>query len=58
MEREYDVIVITFKSGEAITYKANEWDDYSYDGKSVAVKNHDTWVGIYNFDSVFSVELH
>ena len=50
--------MITFKSGEAITYKANEWDDYSYDGKSVAVKNHGEWVGIYNFDNAFSVELH
>jgi hypothetical protein len=48
---------ITFKSGETITYKEGEWDDYSYDGKSVAVKKSCTWVGIYNFDNVFCVEL-
>lgn len=58
MEREYEVIEIAFKSGETVTYKEHEWDDYSYDGKSIAVKNHGAWVGIYNFDSVFYVELH
>lgn len=58
MEQEYEVIEITFKSGETITYKKGEWDDYSYDGKSVAIKKSGAWVGIYNFDNVFSVELH
>lgn len=58
MEREYEVIEITFKSGKTVTYKANEWGNYGYDGKCVVVKNHGAWVGIYNFDSVFSVELH
>lgn len=58
MEQEYEVIEITFKSGETIAYKNGEWDDYSYDGKSVAVKKSGAWVGIYNFDNVFSVELH
>lgn len=57
MAQEYEVIVITFKSGEAITYSKGEWDDYSYDGQAIAVKKNGTWVGIYNFDSVFSVEL-
>lgn len=58
MEREYEVIEITFKSGETIVYKAHEWDDYSFDGKAICVKLKGAWVGIYNFDSVFSVELH
>jgi hypothetical protein len=53
----YTDLEITFKSGETLTYKDGEWDDYSYDGKSVAVKKSCTWVGIYNFDNVFCVEL-
>lgn len=50
-------IEITFKSGETIVYKEGEWDDYAYDGKAVIVKLKGAWVGIYNFDSVFCVEL-
>lgn len=57
MQAEFEVIEITFKSGETVTYKAHEWDDYSYDGQAISVKKNGTWVGIYNFDSVFSVEL-
>lgn len=53
----YTDLEITFKSGETITYKEGEWDDYSYDGKSVAVKKSGAWVGLYNFDNVFCVEL-
>ena len=53
----YKIIEITFKSGETITYSKGEWDDYSYDGKSVAVKKSGAWVGLYNFDNVFCVEL-
>lgn len=48
---------ITFKSGDTITYEKDHWDDYAYDGKAVIVKNKGAWVGIYNFDSVFCVEL-
>ena len=48
---------ITFKSGETIIYREGEWDDYSYDGKSICVKLKGAWIGIYNFDHVFSVEL-
>lgn len=50
-------IEITFKSGETITYNKNDWDDYAYDGKAVIVKKKGAWVGIYNFDNVFCVEL-
>ena len=53
----YTDLEITFKSGETLTYKEGEWDDYSYDGKSVAVKKSGVWVGLYNFDNVFCVEL-
>ena len=53
----YTDLEITFKSGETITYSKDEWDDYSYDGKAVAVKKSGAWVGLYNFDNVFCVEL-
>lgn len=48
---------ITFKSGDTITYREGEWDDYGYDGKAIIVKLKGAWIGIYNFDHVFSVEL-
>jgi hypothetical protein len=50
-------IEITFKSGETISYSKGEWDDYAYDGKAVIVKKNSAWIGIYNFDDVFCVEL-
>lgn len=50
-------IEITFKSGETIVYDKGDWDDYSFDGKAVIVKKKGAWVGIYNFDHVFCVEL-
>lgn len=52
-----DRIEITFKSGETISYGKGEWDDYAYDGKAVIVKKNSEWIGIYNFDDVFCVEL-
>ena len=48
---------ITFKSGDTITYEKDQWDDYGYDGRAISVKLKGAWVGIYNFDHVFSVEL-
>ena len=53
----YEKIEITFKSGETITYDKDKWDDYAYDGKAVIVKKNGAWIGIYNFDDVFCVEL-
>lgn len=53
----YTSLEITFKSGETIAYKEGEWDDYSYDRKAIIVKKKGAWVGIYNFDNVFCVEL-
>lgn len=50
-------IEITFKSGETITYDKDKWDDYAFDSKAVIVKQKGAWVGIYNFDNVFCVEL-
>lgn len=50
-------IEITFKSGETISYDKDKWDDYAYDGKAVIVKKNSAWIGIYNFDDVFCVEL-
>lgn len=53
----YTDLEITFKSGETITYSKGEWDDYSYDGKAVIVKKKGAWIGIYNFDTVYCVEM-
>jgi hypothetical protein len=53
----YEKLEITFMSGETIVYKKGEWDDYSYDGTSVCVKLNGSWIGIYNFSKIFSVEL-
>lgn len=53
----YEKIEITFKSGETITYDKDKWDDYAFDGKAVIVKKSGAWIGIYNFDDVFCVEL-
>ena len=50
-------IEITFKNGETVSYGKDEWDNYSYDGKTVRVKLKGVWAAIYNMDCVFSVEL-
>lgn len=50
-------IEITFKNGDTISYGKGEWDDYGYDGKAIMVKQKGAWIGIYNFDDVFCVEL-
>lgn len=52
-----DRIEITFKNGDTISYGKGEWDDYGYDGKAVMIKLKGAWIGIYNFDDVFCVEL-
>ena len=56
-EESFNRLEITFKSGETITYNRSEWDDYAYDGGAVIVKHDGAWIGIYNFDNVFCVEL-
>jgi hypothetical protein len=53
----FEKIEITFKSGETITYDKDKWDDYAFNGKAVIVKKNGAWIGIYNFDDVFCVEL-
>lgn len=56
-EAPFNRLEITFKSGETISYGKGEWDDYAYDGKAAIVKKNSAWIGIYNFDDVFCVEL-
>lgn len=56
-EVPFNRLEITFKSGETIAYNSGEWDDYAYDGGAVIVKRNGAWIGIYNFDDVFCVEL-
>ncbi len=43
-------IEITFKSGETISFGKGEWDDYSFTGNAVVVKQKGAWIGVYNFD--------
>jgi hypothetical protein len=57
MNESYEIIEITFHSGETITYKNNEWYDYSYDGKAFVVKKGCAWIGIYNFSDILCVEV-
>ena len=56
-DEEKSILEITFKSGETISYGKGEWNYYAYDGKAVIVKKNSAWIGIYNFDDVFCVEL-
>lgn len=53
----YSKIEITFKSGMSITYNAEQWDDYSYDGKFFCIKKNQACIAYYNCDNVFCVEL-
>ena len=57
LKPKYSTIEITFKSGDTISYRHGEWNDYAYDGGAIMVKNDGITVGIYNFDNVFCVEL-
>lgn len=50
-------IIVTLKNGESRIYPEGEWDDYSFTGNAVIIKNKGAWIGIYNFDCVLSVEL-
>lgn len=51
------ILTITFMNGETKVYLKGGWSDYAYDGKFVRVKKDDMWIGAYNCDSVFSVEV-
>lgn len=53
----YERLEITFKSGESVIYNKGDWDDYAFDGTAITVKKNGAWIGIYNFDSVFCLEL-
>ena len=54
---EFTRIEITYKNGYTKVYDKGEWDDYGFVGNAIIVKKNDAWVGIYNFDEVFSVEI-
>ena len=55
---EYKDLKITLKNGGEIVFSENEWFDYRYTGKAVAVIDKDgVWKAIYNFEDIFSVEL-
>jgi hypothetical protein len=42
-------IEITFKSGETISYRKEEWDDYAYDGKAIIVNANDCYTLEFEF---------
>lgn len=48
---------IIFKNEERIVYKAGEWDDYSYRANSIGVRYKGNWIGIFNFDNIYSVRM-
>lgn len=45
-------IDIIFKDGRTITYKEDEYTEYTYDGKVFAVIMGKQWIGIFNIDTV------
>lgn len=51
------MIKITFKNGEKTEWCKSSYDDYRYDGKCFIIVKDGQWVGIYNLDSVMSVEV-
>lgn len=53
----YKKIEITFTSGDTITIDEDNWDDYAYDGKFFIIKKDGAWVGFYNCDSIFCIEV-
>ncbi len=50
------MLVITFKDGTTKKYKNSKFTDYYYDRKSFVVIYKKQWIGVYNLDSLISVE--
>ena len=51
-------LTIEFFDGKPRTFSKEEWDDYSYDGDFIIVKNKGAWVAMYAAKNVLSLELH
>lgn len=51
------MIKIVFKNGEIAKWKKKRYTDYKYDGHCFVVINKKRWVGIYNLESIASIEI-
>lgn len=51
------MISIYFKSGEVRRYKPEEYTEYKYDGRFFIVIRNSQWIGMYNLDSLESIEV-
>lgn len=54
---DYETIVVTMKDGKFATWKKDEWNDCTYDGRVVIVMQDGIMVGLYNIDEVRSVVI-
>ena len=51
------MIKITMTNGNVITWGEEAYTDYKYDGKFFIIIRDEQWVGFYNLDHVFSIEV-
>ena len=50
-------IVIKFKNGKAKIYSKDQWDEQGFVGDFYCIKKDDVFIGYYNNNEIFSVEL-
>ena len=50
-------VKIVFKDGSDRVYRDKEFTDYAYDRKSFIMIKKKQWVGIYNLDTIKSIEV-
>lgn len=53
-----ETLTIEFFDGKPRTFNKDEWDDYSYDGDFVVIKNKGAWVAMYAAANILSLEIH
>lgn len=51
------MLEITFKNGNTVTYKAESFTDYSYQGEVFVVIKGNQWIGIYSMDMIAFIEF-
>ena len=50
------MLEITMKNGNIITYDADSYTDYSYQGAVFVVMKDHQWIGIYSMDMIAFIE--
>lgn len=50
------MLEITMKNGNTITYDADSFTDYSYQGAVFVVIRNCQWIGIYNMNMIAFIE--